>query len=247
MKLSSKIFHLLGFFHWRVSTSFFFFFTPVYRPYTELNRASNDASIEASFCILNQVCSLHFKPNLQSTVCSLHFILSDSEKYSLSYSVSHFVHLLSSELSVITSMIPNLSVKRKWVSLWWFLALVLRSMMMFMDLFFNYLFKSKFGKLQSNLTLKKILIPDIADWKHFACVIVTLMSIDMIRWKNVWGKMHKTAWGSLRWYWSFMKLFADSNINKFLAHMVMMNRSYFARFSREKNIPFSISEARLLN
>lgn len=47
-------------------------------------------------------------------------------------------------------------------------------------------------------------------------------------------KMHKTARASLRWYWSFMKLFADSNINKLLAHMVMMNRSYFARSSREK-------------
>ena len=133
----------------------FLFFTPVYRPYTELHRASNDASIEASVCILNPVCSPHFKPNLQSTVCSLHFILTDSENYSLSYSVSHFVHLLSSELSVITSTIPNLSVKRKWVCLWWFLALVLRSLMMFMVLFFNYLFKSKFGKLQSHLILKK--------------------------------------------------------------------------------------------
>ena len=35
-----------------------------------------------------------------------------------------------------------------------------------------------------------------------------------------------------------MKLFADSNINKFLARMVMMSTSYFGRFSREKTFPF---------
>ena len=44
-------------------------------------RVSNDATIQASVCILNPACSLHFlpslhfKPNLQSAVCILYCLV----------------------------------------------------------------------------------------------------------------------------------------------------------------------------
>ena len=76
---------LFGFFHWTVSISFFCC------QYTghilKIYRVSNDATIEASVCILNSVCSLHFvltvvcilNPicNLQSVVCILYWPVSE--------------------------------------------------------------------------------------------------------------------------------------------------------------------------
>lgn len=61
---------------------------------------------------------------------------------------------------------------------------------------------------------KKKLLPDITGWEAFACVIVTLMSINMSFWRRKDEKIYvekcvKQLGAGLRWHWSFMKLFAD--------------------------------------